>query len=396
MTYTGTDAMEPDDRLYGGAALADWSQADLIREIRESFALVEPHGADAAAWFYQHFFAANPRYRKYFSGDPAAQHRRLFQAVRRIVEDLDRLDEFLPYLRRLALRHRKFGLRAAHYEAFGVSLLATLGHYCGPRWTLRTADAWATGYGLVADVMLEAAAEADALLPAFWEGEVVEHTMLAPDIARIVVRPLEDAERPGPYVFAAGQYAAVECSELVRSWRDFSFAGAPDGGEAQGVEFHIQGGRAGGVSDALVNRTAVGDRVRIAAAEGELAFPPADRVDRLLAVGHGTAAAPIRALIEAALVRGDLRPTTVLLVSDGGPHYLAAEFEELAGKHGALSIEEVDGDPLAAAHAHGTVTAPGGTCGAVLVGPTTMVEGCRAALIAAGVDPADISSDLFD
>jgi NAD(P)H-flavin reductase/hemoglobin-like flavoprotein len=396
MTYTDTDAMEPDDRLYGGAALAEWSQADLIREIRESFAVVEPRGAEAAAWFYEHFFAANPRYRKYFSGDPVAQHRRLFQAVRRIVEDLDRLDEFLPYLRRLALRHRKFGLRAAHYEAFGVSLLATLANYCGPRWSIRTADAWATGYGLVADVMLEAAAEADAVLPAFWEGEVVEHAMLAPDIARIVVRPLEDAERPGPYGFAAGQYAAVECSELVRAWRDFSFAGAPDGGEHQGVEFHIQGGRPGGVSDALVNRTAVGDRVRIAAAEGELAFPPADRVDRLLAVGHGTAAAPIRALVEAALVRGDLRPTTVLLVSDGGPHYLAAEFEELAGKHGALSVEEVDGDPLAAAHAHGAATGPGGTCGAVLVGPTAMVEGCRAALIAAGVDPADISSDLFD
>jgi hemoglobin-like flavoprotein len=308
-------------------ALSDWTQAELIQEIRESFAVVEPYGAEAAAWFYEHFFAANPRYRKYFSAEPAAQHRRLFQAVRRIVDDLDRLDEFLPYLRRLALRHRKFGLRAAHYEAFGTSLLATLAQYCGPRWTDRSADAWATGYGLVANVMLDASEQADAALPPYWEGEVVEHGMLAEDIARIVVRPLEDPGRPGPYAFGAGQYAAVECPELIRVWRDFSFASAPDGGGIQGVEFHIQSGRAGGVSDVLVHCTSVGGRIRIAAAEGELAFPPADRVDRLLAVGHGTGAAPVRALIEAALAQGDLRPITVLLVTDAGPHYLTTLFE---------------------------------------------------------------------
>lgn len=396
LTDEDTGGPDPGGRLYGAEALADWSQAELIAQIRESFAVVQPRGAEAAAWFYEDFFAANPRYRKYFSGDPEAQHRKLFAAVRRIVEDLDRLDEFLPYLRRLALRHRKFGLRAAHYEAFGASLLATLAQFCGPRWTDRAADAWATGYGLVAEVMLEAAADEDAARPPYWEGEIVEHELLAPDIARIVVRPLEDPQRPGPYEFAAGQYAALECGELVRVWRDFSFAAAPESGSGAGVEFHIQSGRAGGVSDSLVHRTAVGDRVRMAAADGELAFPDAARADRLLAVAHGTGAAPVLALLEAALVDGDLRPATLLLVSDSGPHYLTERFEELAGKHGALSVEEVDGDPLAAVRAHGAATGPGGVCGAVLVGPSTMVEACREALIAAGVDPTDISSDLFD
>jgi NAD(P)H-flavin reductase/hemoglobin-like flavoprotein len=392
MTHTDTGAAEPGDRLYGTEALSEWSQTDLVHEIRESFAAVQPHGAEAAVWFYSHFLAANPRYRKYFSGHPEAQHRRMFQAVRRIVDDLDRLDEFLPYLRRLALRHRKFALRAAHYEAFGASLLATLAHFCGPRWTERSADAWATGYGLVANVMLETAAEADAAQPPYWEGEVTEHAMLAENVARIVVRPLEDPERPGPYAFAAGQYAAVECAELIREWRDFSFAAAP----GSGVEFHIRGGRAGGVSDALVHRTAVGDRVRIAGAEGELTFPSAMRADHLLAVVHDTGAAPVRALIEAAMAEGDLRPTTVLLVSDSGSHYLAPYFGELAAEHGALSVAEVTGDLSAAVRAHGEASASAGVYAAVLVGPTAMVEACREALIAAGVDPTRISSDLFD
>lgn len=381
---------------------AQWSQEDLVAQIRESFALIEPYGTEATTWFYEHFFAANPRYRKYFSGDPDAQHRRLFQAVQRIVDDLDKLDEFLPYLRRLALRHRKFGLRAAHYQAFGASLLATVAQYCGDQWTERTNAAWDAGYGLVANVMLEAAAEADALGPAYWEAEVVSHQTLAEGIVRVAVRPVPDSrfaesEGKGAYRYVAGQYAAVETAALPRVWRDFSFAGRLSGEEGgDEVEFHIQLGRPGGVSEVLVNQTSVGDRLRIAAAEGELAFPGPEHTSRLLAVVHGTGAAPVHALIQQAIADKDLRPLTVVLASDDGPHYLAESMRALADEHGEMTVEEVIGDPLAAVRAHAAASDAHGACGAVLVGPSALVDESRSALLAAGVDPEAISSDLFD
>ena len=377
-----------------------WEQDELIAEIRESFALIEPYGPAAAAWFYEHFLAANPRYGKYFSDEPATRHRRLFLAVQRIVGDIDHLDAFLPYLSRLALRHRKFGLRAAHYQAFGASLLATVAHYCGSRCTERTIAAWETGYGLVATVMLEAAAEADAVAPPYWEAEIVAHEQLADGVVRIVARPMEDSRLPGAYVFRAGQYAAVETAALPRVWRDFSFARRPGNDE---IELHVALGKPGGVSEVLVHQTSVGDRLRVASAEGELAFPAPHRVARLLAVAHGTGAAPVYALAEDAIADGDRRPLTVLLVSDGGPHYLADAFRALADKHGELTVEEIGGDPLAAVRAHSAVreqrsaaTGPGGACGAVLVGPSAMVDECRSALLAAGVDAENVSSDLFD
>lgn len=372
----------------------EWTQDELIAEIRESFALIEPHGPAAAAWFYDHFLGANPRYRKYFSDEPAIQHRRLFQAVQRIVSDLDRLEVFLPYLRRLALRHRKFGLRAAHYQAFGASLMATVANFCGERCTERTIAAWETGYGLVATVMLEAVADADSVAPPYWEAEIIAHEALTGDIARIVARPLEDTRLPGAYQFRAGQYAAVETAALPRVWRDFSFAGQPGNEE---IEFHVQLGRAGGVSEVLVRQTAVGDHLRVAEAEGELAFPDPDRVARLLAVAHGTGAAPVYALVADAIAEGDRRPLTVLLVSDGGPHYLAEAFRALADKHGELTIEEIVDDLAAAVvQTHNAATVPGGGCGAVLVGPSAMVDECRSALLTAGVAAENISSDLFD
>lgn len=401
--YADFDASaDPEDEAGIATDAAQWSQEDLVAEIRESFALIEPYGSEATAWFYEHFFAANPRYRKYFSGDAATQHRRLFQAVQRIVGDLDKLDEFLPYLRRLALRHRKFGLRAPHYQAFGASLLATVAQYCGDQWTERTSAAWEAGYGLVANVMLDAAAEADGLGPAFWEAEVTAHETLAEGVVRVVVRPVADSrfaesEGEGAYRYAAGQYAAVETAALPRVWRDFSFATRPGGDEGgDDIEFHVQLGRAGGVSDVLVSQTAVGDRLRVAAAEGELAFPGPERTARLLAIAHGTGAAPVYGLIQAAVAEGDLRPLTVVLASDEGPHYLADAFRALAEEHGEMTVEEVVGDPLAAVHAHAAASEAHGACGAVLVGPSALVDESRSALLAAGVDPEAVSSDLFD
>ncbi len=375
------------------ASAADWTQEDLVAEIRESFALIEPYGAEATAWFYEHFFTANPRYRKYFSSEPGAQRRRLFQSVQRIVADLDRLDEFLPYLHRLALRHRKFGLRAAHYQAFGASLLATVAQYCGPQWTERTNAAWEAGYGLVATVMLEAAAEADALAPPYWEAEVVGHELLGTGIARITAKVLEDPRLPGEYAFRAGQFAAVETAAAPRVWRDFSFANAPGNGE---IEFHVQSVRPGGVSEVLVGGTSVGDRLRVAAAEGDLGFPRPERATRLLAIAHDTAAAPVYALAAAAVAEQDGRPLTVLLVSEQGPHYLADAFRTLAEAHADLTVEQAEGTSVAAVRAHAVAREPAGALGALLVGPSAMVEECRKSLLAAGVDPADVSSDLFD
>lgn len=377
--------------------LDGFSAGELVSTVRETFAAVEPAGPAAASWFFEHFFAANPRYRKYFTGEQAAQDRRLYLAVRRIVQDLDRPGEYLPYLRRLALRQRKFGLRAAHYEAFGVSLLATLEHFCGKQWDDRAAAAWQAGYGLAAAVMLGAAADADAAAPAFWEAEVVGHELIAPDVARLTLRPLQDPERPGPYAYRAGQYAALETPSLVWAWRDYSFASAPRADGPGEVEFHVQAGRPGGVGEVLVRATEAGQRLRLAAAEGELAFPSAERARRLLAVGHGTGAAPIRALIEEAIAAGDRRPATVLLVSDEGPHYLAGAFAELAQQHPALTVETAGADSAEAVMALAADQyARGGGWGAVLVGPGALVEQWRLILVEAGVDPADVATDLFD
>ena len=375
----------------------EYGQPELLNEIRASFALIEPHAPEASAYFYEHFFAQNPRYRKLFTGDPSAQQRRLFQAVARIIADFDDLDDFLPYLRRLALRHRKFGLRPAHYQAFGESMLATIERFTGPAWTDLTRQAWEAGFGLVASVMQEAATEAEEQSPPYWEAEVIAHELLAEDVARIEVQVLQDPDRPGPYRYNAGQYASLEAANAPRVWRDFSFA-SMDTGQSR-IAFHIQAGRSGGVSHLLVHDTHEGDRMRVAAAEGELGFAAAAQT--LVAVAHGTGAAPVSGLVEALIAAGDRRPLSVLLVTpDHGPgspaeHYLAKHLEEQAARHGALEVYVV-GESALAQTARVLLVREKPWQAAVLVGPSVLIDHCRAELLAAGTAPEAIATDQFD
>ena len=389
-----SDAVAMDAQTTAGA---EYGQPELLSEIRSSWALIEQYAPEASAYFYEHLFAHNPRYRKMFTGDPLVQQRRLFQAVGRVIADFDDLDDFLPYLRRLALRHRKFGLRAAHYQAFGESMLATAQRFTGPAWSDLTRQAWEAGYGLVASVMQETAAEAESQAPPYWEAEVVAHEMISEDVARIEVRVLQDPDRPGPYRYNAGQYASLEAASQPRVWRDFSFASMDT--DDNRITFHIQAGRAGGVSGLLVRETAEGDRLRIAGAEGELAFAP--RAQTLVAVAHGTGAAPVSGLVEALIAAGDRRPLSVLLVTpDHGPgspasHYLAKHFEEQAARHGALEVHVVGESSLA--EAARVLLAPERPWqAAVLVGPSVLIDHCRAELLAAGTPADAIATDQFD
>ena len=96
----------------------------------------------------------------------AGQRDKLLNALGRIVPDVSSHDTLLPFLRGLGRDHRKFGTVAEHYPAVGASLIATLKHFNGPSWTEDLAQDWTEAYGVIAQVMTDAAAEDEARNPA--------------------------------------------------------------------------------------------------------------------------------------------------------------------------------------------------------------------------------------
>ncbi|MBI1395157.1 MAG: 2Fe-2S iron-sulfur cluster binding domain-containing protein [Betaproteobacteria bacterium] len=97
----------------------------------------------------------------------------------------------------------------------------------------------------------------------------------------------------GPFLFSAGQYAALEFSFSPGVSRDYSMASTPGDGH---LEFFVRERRGGGVSDGLSERLHVGDRVRVSGPFGS-AFLREGHEGPVIAVAGGSGLAPIRSIL---------------------------------------------------------------------------------------------------
>jgi NAD(P)H-flavin reductase/hemoglobin-like flavoprotein len=261
------------------------------QRLKESFARVATYGDEVPLFFYSHLFLTHPETREMFPVSMAGQRDKLLSALGRIVSDVSNHDALLPFLRGLGRDHRKFAAVAEHYPAVGASLIATLKHFSGPSWTEDLAHDWTAAYGVIAQVMTDAAAEDETRNPAWWDATVVGHERRTMEVAVLRVAP------EVPLRYLPGQSVAVECEARPRVWRFYSMANAPrpDGT----IDFHVRVIDGGVVSYALARRVSVGTRLRLGAPVGTLRLNP-DSPRRLLLAAGSTGLAPLKAIVEQA------------------------------------------------------------------------------------------------
>jgi hemoglobin-like flavoprotein len=127
--------------------------------IRASWSSVEPIADTAAGLFYGRLFELDPAIERLFRRtDMAAQRKILMQTLTVVVKSLDKLDQLVPAVQALGRRHAGYGVREEHYATVGAALLWTLQHGLGDSFTPPVRAAWAEAYGILASVMIEAAA----------------------------------------------------------------------------------------------------------------------------------------------------------------------------------------------------------------------------------------------
>lgn len=265
--------------------------------LKESWSLVAAHGDQVPLFFYSSLFLAHPPIRQMFPVSMAGQRAKLVDALGNIVSSVDDVDTLAVFLGQLGRDHRKFAVLAEHYPAVGEALLATLEHFAGNAWTPQLAADWAAAYGLVAQVMCEAAEESARTTPPWWEAEVVRHERRAVGLVVLTVRPHTRLD------FVPGQSVALETALRPRMWRYFSPANAP---RADGtLEFHVRVVDGGSVSTALAQGVQAGDLLRLGAPVGRrLTLDATDGRDVVLIAG-GTGLAPLKALVEQIRVEHD-------------------------------------------------------------------------------------------
>ncbi|MFF3620863.1 globin domain-containing protein [Streptomyces sp. NPDC002467] len=361
--------------------------------IRASLSVVEPLAGEMTVYFYAILFARHPQVRPLFPPGMDAQRGRLLRALLRIVDLVDDPESLVRFCGHLGRDHRKFGTVAAHFPAVGECLLASLARYAGPAWTADIAAAWTKAYGAVAQAMIGAAEEDEAVRPAVWPATVVRRVPRGHGIAEITVRPHL------PYEYVAGQYVSLETPWWPKRWRYYSAANAPR--EDGTLTFHVRAVSGGSVSDALVHRAAVGDVVRLGAPMGDMVLDAAVHRELLLVAG-GTGLAPIRALVEEVARRGGRHQVDLFLgARTGAELYGVDDMLRMAQRHhwltirGAVSHEHIPGirgslpDVLAE-------YGPWYQHDVFLSGPAEMVVSAGGALTRGGTLPERIHHDPFE
>lgn len=125
--------------------------------VRDSWNQVVPIADQAAALFYGRLFELDPGLEPMFKGDMTEQGRKLTRMIGIAVDGLDRLDEIVPAVQDLGVRHLDYGVKSSHYDTVGEALLWTLDQGLGPAFTPEVKAAWSDVYTLLATTMKDAA-----------------------------------------------------------------------------------------------------------------------------------------------------------------------------------------------------------------------------------------------
>lgn len=202
----------------------------------------------------------------------------------------------------------------------------------------------------------------------------------------------------GRLAFRAGQYAALSFGTLPP--RDFSMANRPD---QSILEFHVRHTNDDGASGYVAKKLKAGQMVSLEGPYGE-AWLRDDHAGPILCVAGGSGLAPIKSIVETALVSG--MPQNIYLYF-GARYveelYLPHHFLDLAERYPNFRYIPVLSEPGEETGLRSGLVSDSvaddfpdfDSFKAYLAGPPVMVEATLEMLGARGLDPADVHADPF-
>ncbi|MEO6313621.1 MAG: globin domain-containing protein [Chitinophagaceae bacterium] len=110
--------------------------------------------------FYNRLFELSPAIRPMFrNGSVPEQSRKLLTMLSYIIAKLDKIEDILDEVTKLARRHVQYGVTDDQYAIVGSALLWTLQKGLGAHWNDELAVAWTEVYTTLAGAMMAASKE---------------------------------------------------------------------------------------------------------------------------------------------------------------------------------------------------------------------------------------------
>jgi hemoglobin-like flavoprotein len=132
-----------------------------VETLEESFDLVAPQGDELIRKFYDDLFEVAPSVKPLFANvDMEGQRQALLNMLVVLRESLRDLDDIVPDLEELGVRHAEYGAKPEHYPVVGEVLIGAMAEVGGDAWKPEYTAAWQEAYAVVQDVMVSGAAAA--------------------------------------------------------------------------------------------------------------------------------------------------------------------------------------------------------------------------------------------
>lgn len=198
--------------------------------------------------------------------------------------------------------------------------------------------------------------------------------------------------------FSAGQYARVSVGGLEP--REYSIASRPD---ESWLEFHIRRAGDDGASDYIARDLGLGDTVMVDGPYGDAWLRP-EHPGPILAVAGSSGLAPMKSIVETALVQGARQDIHLYLgVRRERDLYLLEHFQALTQRHTNLRfvpvLSDSQGDSRYRQGLVGDAVAEDlhnlSGFKAYLAGPPAMVRAVVAQLTTRGLEPSNIHTDPY-
>ena len=129
-------------------------QIDLVKTTWAIVAKMDP--VTVGGLFYGRLFEIAPQLKHMFRSPVPEQSKKLLAMINYVIIKLDKLEDILDEVTKLAQRHVKYGVKPDHYGLVGEALLWTLEKGLGGNWNSEVKEAWSNCYQVLSSAMINA------------------------------------------------------------------------------------------------------------------------------------------------------------------------------------------------------------------------------------------------
>ncbi|CAB3673921.1 NO-inducible flavohemoprotein [Paraburkholderia sp. SIMBA_055] len=390
--------------------------ADQIARVKATVPVLAEHGTTITKHFYKRMFAHHPELKNLFNQthqQSGNQPETLARAVYAYAANIDNLGALGPAVSRIANKHASLNIRPEHYPIVGRHLLGAIVDVLGDAVDQPTLDAWQVAYGQLANIFV--GTEAKLYEGAAWSGfrpfKVARKQVESDEITSFYLTP---ADGTAACEFEPGQYVSVTrfVDKLgVDQPRQYSLSDAPHGKWLR-ISVKREDGREdaapGHVSNLLHAGVEEGTIVHVSAPMGDFTLDRKKTTPVVLMSG-GVGVTPMTSMLSTLLADGSERSVTfVHACRNGRVHAFREWLDETAASHANVKrvvfYEAVDASDRQGIdydfEGRLDVTKIADRVIALdadyyICGPVPFMRAQRDALVALGVEPACIHTEVF-